>query len=168
MNQLHTTSPEITDINSVKYKSTRNGSKIFIVGHQDFSLDSLASMLESAGDNYLVSCVEPGDACMAKFVAAEPDVLLIQNEVLKEPVEQFIQGILGEFPDIRFLVFGKNMSDDHLYRLVRCGVHGYVNERMSGDHIKRALESVIAGQTWIERHIMERFISTQHDLDQVM
>jgi DNA-binding NarL/FixJ family response regulator len=148
--------------------SNRHGTRIVIVGHQDFSLDSLASMLESQDNNYLVSCIEPGDASMAKFVAAEPDVLLIQNEVLKEPIEQFIHSIQEEYPDIRLLVFGKNMDDDHLYRLVRCGVHGYVNERMSGDHIKHALESVIAGKTWVERHIMERFISTQYDLDEVV
>ncbi|HHH44384.1 MAG TPA: response regulator transcription factor [Gammaproteobacteria bacterium] len=168
MNQLQASPPGIAGINRMKYPSTPNSTRIFIIGHQDFSLDSLASMLESAGDNYLVSCVEPGDTCMARLLATEPDVLLIQNEALKEPVEPFILGILEKFPDIRFLVFGKNMSDDHLYRLVRCGVHGYVNERMNGDHIKRALESVTGGRTWIERHIMERFISTQHDFDQVM
>jgi len=168
MNQLNASPGKNSDISRLRYSSTRNGAKVFIVGHKDFSLDSLASMLESADNNYLVSCVEPVEACMAKFVAAEPDVLLMQNEALQEPVAQFIQSILEEFPDIRFLVFGKNMNDDHLYRLVRCGVHGYVNERMNGGHIKRALESVLAGQTWIERHIMERFISTQHDFDAVM
>jgi DNA-binding NarL/FixJ family response regulator len=36
---------------------------------------------------------------------------------------------------------------------------------MNGDHIRSALHSVNSGQTWIERHIMERFITTQHDFD---
>jgi len=168
MSYLNAFTSEVTDIPDVNHKSNRHGTRIFIVGHRDFSLDSLASMLESQDDNYHVSCVEPDDACMAKILAAEPDVLLIQNDVLQEPVEQFIRSILEQYPDIRTLVFGKNMDDNHLYRLVRCGVHGYVNERMGGDHIKHALESVIAGNTWIERHIMERFISAQHDFDAVV
>lgn len=168
MSYLNAVTPEITDISDMRHNSNRHGTSIFIVGHQDFSLDSLASMLASQDDNYLVSCVEPDNAGMAKFVAADPDVLLIQNEVLKEPIEQFIHATLEKYPDIRILVFGKNMDDNHLYRLVRCGVHGYVNERMSGDHIKHAVESVIAGKRWIERRIMERFISAQHDFDAVM
>ena len=168
MSYLNAFTSEVTDISDMNHKSNRHGTRIFIVGQRDFSLDSLASMLESQDDNYHVSCVEPDDACMAKILAAEPDVLLIQNDVLQEPIEQFIRSVLEQYPDIRTLVFGKNMDDDHLYRLVRCGVHGYVNERMDGDHIKHALESVIAGNTWIERHIMERFISAQHDFDAVV
>jgi len=152
----------------IDHSANRHDTRILIIGHRDFSLDSLVSMLESQDDNYLVSCIELDDTYREKFLAAGPDVLLIQNEALKEPMEQFIHSILEEHPDLRLLVFGKNMDDNHLYRLVRCGAHGYINERMSGDHIKRALESVLAGKTWIERHIMERFISTQHDLDEVM
>jgi len=158
----------ITDGTGVKCDPNRRGSKIIIIRYQGFSLNSLANLLESQDNNYLVSCVEPDDACMAKLVAAEPDVLLIQNGVLKEPIEQFTHGILEKYPDIRLLIFGNDMGDDWLYHLVRSGVHGYVNERMSGGHIRHALESVIAGKTWIERHIMERFISTQHDLDEVI
>jgi len=142
--------------------------RVFIVGHHDFSLDGLASMLETGGDRYLVSCVEPDDACMAKFVAAAPDALLIQDEVLQEPLERFIHTVVGQYPDIRILVFGKNMADDHLYRLVRAGVHGYINERMNGEHINRALDHVIAGNTWIERHILERFVTSQQAFDEVL
>lgn len=155
-------------IRAVDYTNDYSKKKIFIVGHQDFSIDALVSMLSGHNDNFLVSCVEPGDACMAKFVATEPDVLMIQNEALRDPLERFIQAIMEEYPDIRVLVFGKEMDDDHLYRLVRAGVHGYINERMNGDHIKQALDTVIPGNSWIERHIMQRFISTQHDVDQVV
>jgi len=168
MNYVNAASTYITDTTSMNHNPDRHSTRIFIVGHRDFFLDSLANMLESQGNNNLVSCFESGDACMAKFVEVEPHVLLIHNEVLEEPIEQFVHGILEIHPDIRFLVFGNAMDDDHLYRLVRCGVHGYFNERMSGDNIKHALESVIAGKTWIERHIMERFIATQHDLDEFM
>lgn len=167
MNNLYTSSPGVTNI----HRDAPPGEgkiKIFIVGHKDFSIDSMARMVEANGDSYMVSCVEPGDACMAKFVATEPDVVMIQDEALKEPLERFIHGILDEYPDIRILVFGKDMDDDHLYRVVRAGVHGYINERMNGEHIERALTAIVSGQNWIERHIMERFISTQHELDEIL
>lgn len=157
-----------SDITPVDYATTYNKKKIFIVGHQDFSIDALVSMLAGHNDNFLVSCVEPGDACMAKFVATEPDVLMIQNEALRDPLERFIQTIMEEYPEIRILVFGKEMDDEHLYRLVRAGVHGYINERMNGEHIKQALDTVLAGNSWIERHIMQRFISTRQDMDQAV
>ncbi len=167
MNNLYASSPDVTNIHC-NTPLNDGKTKIFIVGHKDFSIDSMARMVEDKGHNYLVSCVEPGDACMAKFVATEPDVLMIQDEVLKEPLERFIHGILEEYPNIRILVFGKDMNDDHLYRIIRAGVHGYINERMTGEHIERALSAIVSGQNWIERHIMARFINTQHELDEVL
>lgn len=152
----------------VSSEPTSQQIKVFIIGHHDFSLDGLASMLAANGDGYTVSCIEPDDACMAKFVAAEPDALLIHDEVLQDPPERFIHTVTGQYPDIRIMVFGMNMDDDHLYRLVRAGVHGYINERMSGVQINRALDHVIAGNTWIERHIMERFITSQHNFDDAL
>ena len=102
------------DMAPVDYATTYNKKKIFIVGHQDFSIDALVNMLTGHNDSFLVSCVEPGDACMAKFVATEPDILMIQNEALRDPLERFIQSIMEEYPDIRILVFGKKMNDEHL------------------------------------------------------
>jgi len=147
---------------------TSDSTRIFIVGQQDFSLDGLASMLESQDDNYLVSCVEPDEECMQKFSASKPDCLLIQNDSLPQPCERFFGEILKHFSDIRILVFGKNMSDDDLYSLVRAGAHGYINERMDGEHFKRALDSVLNGNRWIERHILERFVTNQQNFDEFL
>jgi len=143
-----------------------NETRIFIIGHQDFSLHGLASMLEAHNNSYMVSCVEPDEECMAKFAAARPDALLIQNDSLPPQFERFLNEALQRYPEIRILVFGKNMSDDHLYSLVRTGVHGYINERMDGDHFKHALDHVLQGNSWIERHILERFISDQQGFEE--
>jgi DNA-binding NarL/FixJ family response regulator len=153
------------DVTGISHKHSIDKTRVLIIGHHDFSVDGLASMLEARDSRYLVSYIEPDNARIAKSAAAEPGVLLIQNDILQEPLERFIHGVIAAYPDARILVFGKNMDDDHLYRLVRTGVHGYIKERVSGDDIKRALDCVIDGNTWIERHILERFISSQRDFD---
>ncbi len=165
MNDAHRPPQNVAKISP---QITPESSRIFIVGHQDFSLDGLASMLESQDENYLVSCVEPDEKCMEKFAASHPDCLLIQNESLPQPFEHFFAEILKRFSDIRILVFGKSMRDDYLYGLVRGGAHGYINERMDGDHFKQALDSVLNGNRWIERHILERFVTNQQSFDEVL
>jgi DNA-binding NarL/FixJ family response regulator len=165
MNDAHKPPQNVAKISP---QLTPDSTKIFIVGHQDFSLDGLASMLESQDENYLVSCVEPDEKCMAKFTTSKPDCLLIQNDSLPQPFERFFGEVLKHFPNIRILVFGKNMSDDYLYNLVRAGAHGYINERMDGDHFKRALDNVLSGNRWVERHILERFVASRQDFDEVL
>lgn len=142
--------------------------RIFIIGRQNFSVDGLASMLEARDERYMVSCVEPDEDCMAKFAAASPDALLVENESLPQAFERFVKEVTQSHPTIRVLVFGKDMSDDHLYSLVRAGVHGYINERMDGNRFKLALDHVLDGNTWVERRILERFIAGQQGFDKLL
>ncbi|MEE9342365.1 MAG: response regulator transcription factor [Gammaproteobacteria bacterium] len=163
MNQLNYAEKDATLVN---FNGKLSKTKVFILAHHDFSIDGMISILDSHDDNFYVSCVEPGNACMAKLVATEPDVLIIQDEFLKEPMDSYIDGLVAEYPDIRILVFGKEMPDERLFRLAQAGIHGYINERMNGQHIKKALDTVLSGQKWFERHIMEQFISRESGADQ--
>ncbi|MFV1972533.1 MAG: LuxR C-terminal-related transcriptional regulator, partial [Thiohalobacterales bacterium] len=134
-------------------------SKILIAARQDFAIDGVVSILESCEDSYLVSCVEPGKSCMHKLATIAPDILLIHTSVAPEPAGDFIKGILAEFPALRIMLFGNGMSDDYLYEAVSAGIHGYINERMNGEHLTRAIQTVERGEYWVERHIMKRFFA---------
>ena len=162
MKEFYTTPQDVT---STANKRAMSKSRVVIIGQQDFSVDGLASMLEAGDGRYLVTRVEPDDAHITGPASGRADILLIQNEILREPLERLIHSFIVKYQDARILIFGKDMDDDHLYRLVRAGVHGYIKERMSGEDIKNALDCVIEGNNWIERHILERFISTQRDFD---
>jgi len=139
--------------------SSAINSKILIAARQDFAVDGIVSILESCEDSYLVSCMEPDKSCMRKLSVIAPDILMIHTSVLSEPVGEFIRGILGEFPDLRVLLFGNGMTDDFLFEAVGAGIHGYINERMNGEHLTRAIQTVERGEYWVERHITARFFS---------
>jgi len=96
---------------------------------------------------------------MRKLTAIAPDILMIHTSVLSEPVGEFIRGILSEFPALRIMLFGNSMTDDFLFEAVGAGIHGYINERMNGEHLTRAIQTVERGEYWVERHIMARFFS---------
>jgi len=158
------------DVTAFNHSTATGKTRVFIIGHRDFSLDGLASMLEGQGQDhaYQISCSEPSEESIDRLLDVQPHVLLIQNDSLPQPFERFIHDILGQHPQIRVLVFGKAMSDDYPYILVRAGIHGYINERMGGDHFTRALDNVLGGGVWVERHILERFVASQQNFDEVL
>jgi len=143
----------------------RNGfrNKTLIVAHQDYFVDGIIRILKSSHTAGMIVCVEPGEPCTRHFVGDPPDFLLIQENTKPEPFEDFVREMVDGFPGMRLLVFGQSMSDDYLYRLVQAGAHGYFNEKMTGAHIVQALNAVSKGEYWIERHIMQRFI-TEHSI----
>jgi len=135
--------------------------KIFIVAHHDFSVDGIISILQSRNDRHLVACIEPGFSCFNKFIEAKPDLLLVHNDIIESGIEEYFDNLFNSHPTVKILVFGQGMKDDFLYRLVRSGVHGYINEKMNGDHLIRAITEIELGGLWIERHVSQRFVKTK-------
>ena len=66
--------------------------------------------------------------------------------------------IRERYPYVRVILFGQGLSDEVLIEAIHAGVHGYVNERMSGEHIKSAVRRVYEGETWFERRLMQHMI----------
>jgi len=166
-----TRSPQKEDLHPLPalaetHRASSHKPRLLLVAHRDFLSDGLAGILRAEADNYLLTCLEPDPLWLNRISSSKPEVLLIHNDVIATTVEPCIPGILQTNPGIRIVVFGKHMGDRHLYSLIRAGAHGYINERMNSDHLKRALQNIVQGKTWIERHVMERFIAGQHAVDQ--
>lgn len=161
-NRFQSSTQHMTGINPRSLTST---TRIFIIGKQNLSVTGLATMLEEQGENTLVTSIEPEDDCLERLAAARPDVLLIQNDSQSQPLEEFVREVQLHVPDSRIVLFGKAMDDDSLYGLVRVGVHGYINEHADPEYLRRALEQVLLGNSWIERRILERFVTDQQRFD---
>jgi len=133
-------------------------SKVLIAARKGIVVDGIVNILESRENACLVSCVEPGMSCLRKLSASTPDILLLHTSAATEPVGGFISAVLEECPALRVLLFGNGLQDDYLFEAVSAGIHGYINERMNGEHLVRAIRAIERGEYWVERHIMARFI----------
>ena len=132
---------------------------VLIIGQPGSHVDRVTQVLESADESYEVSCITPVEPCSQYFVGGHPDILLIQDNARPGQFEDFLAEMVTGYGAMRVIVFGESMSDDYLFRIVDAGVHGYINENMSAEHILDALKAVMTGKYWIERHIMEMFIA---------
>lgn len=141
--------------------------KTLIIARQDYFVDGIIRLLKTSHTAGIITCVEPGEPCTRHFVNGHPDFLLIQENARPQQFEAFIREMVEGYPDVRLLVFGQSMSDEFLYRLIQAGARGYFNEKMSGEHIIQALGAVSNGEYWVERHIMQRFISEQSILNDI-
>ena len=134
---------------------------VLIIGQPGGYVDRITQILESSEETYAVSCITPIEPCSQYFVGGPPDILLIQDNAKPGQFEDFLAEMVTGYDTMRVIVFGQSMPDDYLFRIVDAGVHGYINERMSDEHILGAVNAVMAGKYWIERHVMEMFIASR-------
>jgi DNA-binding NarL/FixJ family response regulator len=159
---MSTLSASPTDMAHPGYAAGTVKAKICIAGQPDPSTTHLTALLQAGNPGYEVACLNPGSTQINHLLEEQPDALLIQNDYLDKRPDFSIVSILRHYPGLRVIVYGRQMDDEHLYRLIQSGAHGYIHERMDETDIQRALDTVIGGDTWIEQHLLARF-EPDHD-----
>jgi DNA-binding NarL/FixJ family response regulator len=139
--------------------------RVLIIARRDLFVGGIIRLLEASEDIATVTCVAPGEPCSRYFAGVYPDLLLLQQNAIPEPFEDFIREMVEGFPGLRMLIFGQAMPDDYLHQVVHAGAHGYINENMNDRHVSAAIGAVRDGRYWVERHIMERFIADASLID---
>jgi DNA-binding NarL/FixJ family response regulator len=129
--------------------------RVFVMANPDFYLEGLLAVLSRSTDSEVVACVKPGNDCWNAFVLHPADVVLIHRQALLTHPERMAQ-FLQYAPDIKILLFGHDMSDEFLLRMLRAGAVGYINEKMNGDHLLKAIQKVMQGEFWVERRLLQR------------
>lgn len=129
--------------------------RVFVLANPDFYLEGLLAVLARSADSEVVACVKPGEGCWEAFIAQPVDVLLVQRQALQDVPDGF-RRFLEHAPSLKVLVFGHDMPDELLLKIVRSGAAGYINEKMSGDHLLKAIHAVLEGELWVERRILQR------------
>ncbi len=149
--------------------SCQNVTKIQIVAKVDFVVDGMVSLLENQAENYHynVSVINPGDFQVELYREYCPDVMLINNDVLSNAPQQYIREIHQLCKKTVVLLFGQSMTDENIYDAIRAGARGYLNEKMRGTHLITALEQVRNGGYWLERHVMNMFVSDKSTQDKI-
>ncbi len=141
--------------------------RIFVLANPDFYLEGLLAVLARSADSRVVACVKPGADCWNAFVSAQADVLLIHRQAVLDAPEGFSRH-LQHAPNLKVIVFGHDMPDEFLLKIVRSGAAGYINEKMTGEHLLTAVQKVLEGELWVERRILQRLILRVVELEDII
>lgn len=131
--------------------------RVFVLANPDFYLEGLLAVLARSADSEVVACVKPGEGCWEAFTSQPADVLLVHRQAVQDAPDGFSR-FLQHAPNLKIIVFGHDMPDEFLLKIVRSGAAGYINEKMSGDHLLKAIRTVLEGELWVERRILQRLI----------
>ena len=115
---------------------------------------ALASALRVGDDRHRVELLQTPIPHADGFLSANADLLLLHNELIEPPLEKPLAKLLQQQPQTRVLVFGIAMQDEYLWRLLRAGVHGYLNTPAAPADIQRAVAQIMAGNAWLEHRVV--------------
>lgn len=142
-------------------------SQILIVSKEDFAVHGMVSLLENQKNRYCVTVLEPESFSLTDLNTISPKVILINSDLSGFAVDEMIHDIHSLCSDTNVLLFGHGMNEDFLFKAMRAGARGYLNEKMRGGLLTTALDTVANGGYWAERHILCQFISDKSVYDKI-
>lgn len=133
--------------------------------------EGIRQLLECDNSIEIVGEVSNGEQCMEMIYKVKPQVLLLDiNMPVKNGIE-VLKEIRNNGLDIKVLILTVHNEIEYLLRAMDIGVDGYILKESEFSELKRAINTVMAGETYIQPSLIpllnNRMVSRDKDKDKI-
>lgn len=124
--------------------------KIMIADDHSMIREGLKNLLELDGDIEVIAEAEDGEDCLKRLVTVKPDVLLLDINMPKKNGLEVLQELKSLKWKLKVLVLTVHNEIEYLLRAVDIGVSGYILKDSESSELKKAIFTVMNGETYIQ------------------
>jgi len=85
-------------------------------------------------------------------------VFILEGSFVSLPLGECLRRLRFVFPKARFLVVNRGQPDEEIIRLLRLGIHGFVEHSKVAEALPDAVRTVAAGNFWISNELLQSYI----------
>lgn len=133
--------------------------KIAIADDHQMVIDGLKAMLRPVADIDVVGEALHGAALLGQLKSLQPDVVLLD---IGMPIMDGIETtghIKQNFPQIKILICTTHSEAYKVKKCLRAGIDGYILKGAGRDELLKAIEQVVAGNTYYDPQIVDLIMS---------
>lgn len=116
--------------------------------------EGIRQLLEFDGSIQVVGEANDGEECLEKIVETKPDVLLLDINMPKKNGIEVLQEIRDRQIGIRVLILTVHNEIEYILKAVDIGADGYMMKDVDFAELKRAIETVISGESYIQPNLI--------------
>ncbi len=124
--------------------------KIMIADDHVLIREGIRQLLEFDGDIEIVAEANDGLECLALLNHILPDVLLLDINMPKANGIEVLKTIKEKNISVKVLILTVHNEVDYLIRAVDIGVDGYILKNSGSAELKKAIMSIINGESYIQ------------------
>jgi len=119
--------------------------------------EGIRQLLEFDGSVEVVEEAGDGEECIEKLKALKPQILLLDINMPKKDGIAVLNEIRNLKLDVKVLILTVHNEVEYLVKAVDIGVDGYILKDSESAELKRAIKSVLEGETYIPPKLIPAF-----------
>jgi len=146
---------------------------LFMVANQDIYVDGLTRIISDQPDFKVVACTSPTNDCQRRYAEHLTDILMVEQSVVHKKLEeksldQLFKPFLALRPDLRIIIFGHEMADTFIRKMIHAGAHGFIDSNTSPKLLGIAINEVREGGYWLGRKSLQNLVQTVSEMDRIV
>ena len=119
--------------------------------------EGIRQLLEFDGSIEIVEEASDGEECLEKLKRSKPQILLLDINMPKKDGIAVLHEIKKMDLDVKILILTVHNEIEYLIRAVDVGVNGYILKDSGSAELKRAIQLVLNGETYIPPKLVPAF-----------
>lgn len=128
--------------------------KVMIADDHSLIREGLKQLLEFDGSIEVVSEAANGIECLDKLEDSIPDILLLDINMPEKNGLEVLNEIKKKEYDVKVLILTVHNELEYLLKAVDIGVDGYILKDSKSAELKRAIQSVLSGENYIQASLI--------------
>jgi DNA-binding NarL/FixJ family response regulator len=147
--------------------------KVMLADDHSMIREGLKQLLEFDGSIQVIAQAGDGEECLRKLCQVYPDVLLLDINMPKKNGIEVLQEIRDKSTgyDIKVLILTVHNEVEYLLKAVDIGVDGYILKDSGSAELKKAINSIVEGESYIQPSLIpalnSRLISRDTDKEKI-
>ncbi len=132
--------------------------KLLLVDDQNLVRIGICSLLEISGKIDVVEQLDDGSKVLAAIAELQPDILLLDIRMPKMDGIQVLAAIAEKGIQVPVLVLTTFDEHELVLQCMELGAKGYLRKDVSLDSLISAIDTVVAGGTWLQPAITNKVV----------
>lgn len=128
--------------------------KVMIADDHSLIREGIKQLLEFDGAIKVVAEASNGIECLEKLESFLPDILLLDINMPEMNGLEVLSVIRQKKTDLKVLILTVHNELDYLIKAVDIGVDGYILKDSKSAELKRAIQSVVSGENYIQASLI--------------
>lgn len=124
--------------------------KVMLADDHNLMREGIRQLLEFDGTIEIVGETNDGEECLVALRSLRPHVLLLDINMPKKNGIEVLEEIKREKIDVKVLILTVHNEIEYLIKAVDIGVDGYILKDSESAELKRAINTVVNGEKYIQ------------------